>query len=268
MRNNRKGFTLVELLAVIVILAILMVSAGAGVMATMNNSKVNTFKNEVLTFIDGANKMYSEVSMSTEDANKFIVSNTCKGDTTVNPTVQLGAKDKADGQCALATHSAMCVSLSGLVNNGYVDKELTNYAGAVLVEVPYDGGATNYMIWVHNSVYGVNGIEKSHINKLKFNKSNNDSVDKAGTATADHGVKKINGGSEGVITDLAGIQEFLAGVYGAGTAKGFVNKLDDTAGSGVASAKTNDLETDITSSEEHGGTGNIYRIKCVNVKLD
>ena len=32
MKKNIKGFTLVELLAVIVILAILMVSAGAGVM--------------------------------------------------------------------------------------------------------------------------------------------------------------------------------------------------------------------------------------------
>ena len=40
---NKKGFTLVELLAVIVILAILMVSAGAGVMSTMNNSKINTY---------------------------------------------------------------------------------------------------------------------------------------------------------------------------------------------------------------------------------
>ena len=264
MKNNRKGFTLVELLAVIVILAILMVSAGAGVMATMNNSKVNTFKNEVLTFIDGANKMYSEVSMSTDDANKFIVSNTCQGESGV--TAELGYRPKAQG-CALATNSAMCVSLSGLVNNGYVDKELTNYAGAVLVEVPYDGGATKYMIWAHNSVYGVNGIEKSHINKLKFNKTNNDSVDVTDGTTADNGVKKINGGSEGIITDREGIEAFLTGVYGVNTAKGFVDALPTTAGGGVESAQKNELETFITSSKEHGGTGNVYKIKCVNVKL-
>ena len=64
MKNNRKGFTLVELLAVIVILAILMVSAGAGVMSTMNNSKINTFKNEALQAVNSAEDMYSDISMS------------------------------------------------------------------------------------------------------------------------------------------------------------------------------------------------------------
>ena len=65
-KNNRRGFTLVELLAVIVILAILMVSAGAGVMTTMNNSKINTFKNEVLTAVNSAENMYSQISMNGE----------------------------------------------------------------------------------------------------------------------------------------------------------------------------------------------------------
>ena len=61
MKNNRKGFTLVELLAVIVILAILMVSAGAAVMSTLNNARVNTFKNEALSAISVADNLYTEI---------------------------------------------------------------------------------------------------------------------------------------------------------------------------------------------------------------
>ena len=71
MRNN-KGFTLVELLAVIVILAILMVSAGAAVMSTLNNARVNTFKNEALSAISVADNMYTEISMSAADSNKYL----------------------------------------------------------------------------------------------------------------------------------------------------------------------------------------------------
>ena len=191
MKNNRKGFTLVELLAVIVILAILMVSAGAGVMATMNNSKVNTFKNELLTAIDGAQNMYSELSMSTSDSNKFIKSNT--GDTGTGK----------------ATYAGMCVTLSGLVNNGYLDKDLGNYGGVILIEVPYDGGATKYTIWAHNSTYGVNGFEKNVVNKLKFNKKNN-----TAKSDGDKEATAYNGGGIGVITELTGIKSLAKEAMG------------------------------------------------------
>ena len=46
MKLNKKGFTLVELLAVIVVLAILIVVAGSTVGSTMNNAKKNALKTE------------------------------------------------------------------------------------------------------------------------------------------------------------------------------------------------------------------------------
>ncbi len=44
MIKNKKGFTLVELLAVIVVLAIIMIIAIPAVMTQMNNARVGTFK--------------------------------------------------------------------------------------------------------------------------------------------------------------------------------------------------------------------------------
>ncbi len=43
MRNNKKGFTLVELLAVIVVLAIIMIIAVPSVMDSMNNARKGSF---------------------------------------------------------------------------------------------------------------------------------------------------------------------------------------------------------------------------------
>jgi len=175
----KKGFTLVELLAVIVILAILMVSAGAGVMATMNNSKINTFKNEALAAATAASNMYSEISYNGQSSVDYFV------------------QDKD------SNYSAMCVTLAGLVNNGYLDKDIGTYSGVILVEVPFDGSTPKYMIWMHNSHYGINGIEKSYINKLKFKKNNNGG--ESGVTSA----KEISGGKVGIVTELKGIYKIV-----------------------------------------------------------
>ena len=177
----KKGFTLVELLAVIVILAILMVSAGAGVMATMNNSKINTFKNEALAAANAASNMYSDISMNSERASAFL---------------------KTDKNGA---YQAMCVTLAGLVNNGYLDKDISTYGGVILVEVPFDGSGAKYMVWMHNSQYGINGIEKNYINKLKFKKENNGDAEGGDTTSA----SEISGGKVGIVTNLGGINKVI-----------------------------------------------------------
>ena len=63
--NNKKGFTLVELLAVIAILAILVIIALPNVLKMFNDSKKNSFLTEAKT-------LYSEVS-------KKYISETMKG---------------------------------------------------------------------------------------------------------------------------------------------------------------------------------------------
>lgn len=229
---NRKGFTLVELLAVIVILAILMVSAGAGVMATMNNSKVNTFKNEALTAIDGAKNMYSEISMNMQNSSEF-----------------LKASENSD-------YAGMCVTLSGLVNNGYLDKDIITYGGVILVEVPYDGGETLYNIWMHNSQYGINGIEKNYINKLKFKKDNNT------------GATDPNGGGLGIVTELKGIFKYTSLAHTGTSGESIDNAKGNNKGASGSSGGAYKV-TIKAPGTDRGGTGQTYTdIKCINAQLN
>ena len=51
MMKSQKGFTLVELLAVIVVLAILMLVAGASVGGALENAKTRQYRNEFLGLI-------------------------------------------------------------------------------------------------------------------------------------------------------------------------------------------------------------------------
>lgn len=55
---NKKGFTLVELLAVIVILSVLMLIALPSVLNIMNNAKDDAFKDEALSFISAAETQF------------------------------------------------------------------------------------------------------------------------------------------------------------------------------------------------------------------
>lgn len=60
---NRKGFTLVELLAVIVILAVLLLMVLPRALETMENARQGIFENEVKTFIRQAEQKYAEKSI-------------------------------------------------------------------------------------------------------------------------------------------------------------------------------------------------------------
>ena len=54
MKNNKKGFTLVELLAVIVILAVVILIAVTAVLPRMEKARKNSFVDEALAYIKAA----------------------------------------------------------------------------------------------------------------------------------------------------------------------------------------------------------------------
>ena len=58
--NNKGGFTLIEVLAVIAILGILVVLSLPKVLKVYNDTKMNTFGNEVKTIYDLARNTYAE----------------------------------------------------------------------------------------------------------------------------------------------------------------------------------------------------------------
>ena len=59
MRRNRKGFTLVELLAVIVVLAIVMGLAVVGITSVLENTRKSAFASDAKSFIQGAHSLVS-----------------------------------------------------------------------------------------------------------------------------------------------------------------------------------------------------------------
>lgn len=85
---NKKGFTLVELLAVIAILAILVIIAVPNVLETLSTSRKKTFENEVASYMTIAAEQF--VSDSIVDGEKAIVY-------TSNTAVQNAETLKFDG---------------------------------------------------------------------------------------------------------------------------------------------------------------------------
>ena len=272
MKNNRKGFTLVELLAVIVILAILMVSAGAAVMSTLNNAKVNTFKNEALSAINVADNMYTEISMNPTDSSTYL-------------------KNSNDNN-----YKGMCVTLQGLVANGYLNKDLKEGAvrGVVLIEIPFDGGATKRTIWMTDGTYALTGIEQGKISSLRYNKANNGKLGsywfgnaKSGTGASEK-TSNVSGYRVGVVTDITKADQIIELAYGkkgtfnAGGTNIFscaktntTNQTCTAAGADDTSAykagKNRVISKFYTTPEnkEQGGTGlNYQNIVCINATIN
>ena len=240
MKNNRKGFTLVELLAVIVILAILMVSAGAAVMSTLNNARVNTFKNEALSALDVADNMYTEISMDASDSNTYLFNDSTRA------------------------YKAMCVTLQGLVTNGYLDKDVGKdgsgaVKGVILIEVPFDGGATKKSIWMTNSTHGITGYEESKISSLKFKNENNSAL-KTGSPEAYINYWE-NPTSQGVVTDLTVIESVVDPANGAADSLPGSTSVEYQKSDGSFTALTNSLIGSDSTKEVHPFTKDTPNIR-------
>ena len=128
--KNKKGFTLVELLAVIAILAVLVIIALPNVLKMFRNAKQNTFVTEVQNLVRSAEDKYLTSSLSSGN-------NTCF-DSKTNP-----------------------LDMSGRENINYLIK-LTNKGKVIEVKVMDD----SYQLLIDNQ----NGINKADIgNKYKVN---------------------------------------------------------------------------------------------------
>ena len=131
--RNKKGFTLVELLAVIVVLAIIILVAMPAVMSAMDKARRNSLTNE---------------------ANELIrITQTAYSDDVMNSKVPAG--------------KSYCYSIEWLKSNGFLEKNLTNYKGSVLLKAT--SGATEYKIYLSNGMYYFSGVEGDAIEASKLN---------------------------------------------------------------------------------------------------
>ena len=138
---NKNGFTLVELLAVIVILAVVILVAVNNVIPQMNKAKAGAFKTEALSFLDGAEQYYTSQQMTNGKFNE----------------------DGKDG-----------VSVKYLVTNKYVKSaDIDKYEGCI----KYDAGTDKFQIrlW-SNSYKTVNGSD-NYVEATKLSDFNGEVTD-------------------------------------------------------------------------------------------
>lgn len=146
--NNRNGFTLVELMAVIAILAILLVGGGLAITSVINRQKSSVNDQQIKSIEDAAvtyiiNKKYfvpvcktASGTMITIDKNKVdLVNSTIEGNNTfknkrnnfTNLNADTSLKEKLGGTSGIfgKVSDLNCfklVSVKTLINDGYVDK--------------------------------------------------------------------------------------------------------------------------------------------------
>lgn len=137
---NNKGFTLVELLAVIVILAILVLVALPNVTGVMANARKSAFRTEALTMArDGAGMAYSNAML---------------GGSAITPGTNQ-ADDGSGKVYKIAGGEYMCITFANLRNKGFIEKNnATGYGGHVKL---YNNGTTTLMyIRLTNGTYQIN----------------------------------------------------------------------------------------------------------------
>ena len=119
MRNNKKGFTLVELLAVIVILAVVMLIGITAIGPLMTNSRKAALRSDGLDLMNAAKTAYQAEAL--------------KSDPQFNST------------------ESVCMPFEWLKTQGYTEGK-DGYDGSVLVTYTGNGQYT-YKYWLTNGVY-------------------------------------------------------------------------------------------------------------------
>ena len=152
--NNNHGFTLVELLAVIVVLAIVMLVAVQSVLPQMEKARRRTLALDAQTAIEAANTYFMNNSLS--DPTKGFPAST----------------GKSNGRC---------VAVKTLVDNAYFSTK-GNYDGSVLVYK--EGNQYLFEVWLHKEQLMIPGAGVDEANKVNVQiKAGEDDTDtfKAGT---------------------------------------------------------------------------------------
>ena len=120
MRNNKKGFTLVELLAVIVILAVVMLIGITSMGPIMANSRKSALKSDGIDLMNAAKTAYQAEAM------------------TNNPAFQ--------------PNQSICFDITWLVAKGYAENK-QSYNASVLVKYDSSTNQYSYTYWIGNKTY-------------------------------------------------------------------------------------------------------------------
>ena len=132
-RTNKKGFTLIELLTVIAILAVILLIAAPVILGVLDKARKNTFKNQVLLYVEGLKQQTALASMGSgySDLQKGLANDNDDSTSFYAPTSD-------------STGDAASVDVTVASMNAYVMDNATLSAGTLTVEWTADG--YNYYI--------------------------------------------------------------------------------------------------------------------------
>ena len=141
--NNQKGFTLVELLAVIVILAVLALVAMPNVTKLMDSSRKNAFITEAENFANYAKQSYTQSQITgLTETNSGPEEAIIRG-------VSLNSK----------VYDYYCITYAQMVKAGLIEKSNgENYGGVYEIFMPTDGGVSTTVVYMKNGNYFINGL--------------------------------------------------------------------------------------------------------------
>ena len=152
--NNRKGFTLVELLAVIVILAVLALVAMPNVTRLMDNARKNSFTTEAMEFAKSAQTAYTNIQLS--------------GTTTSNESLSLVRGVQGTANTNSNNYDYFCISYDQLKKDQYINKSNdSGYGGIIELFIPTSTNttvtSTITAIYLTNGSYAINGLSLTNL---------------------------------------------------------------------------------------------------------
>ena len=151
--KKSKGFTLVELLAVIVILAVLVLFATPAVTSIMQGSQQKAFKNEVLELVKNVQTAYStEIINGAKSVSNS--TNYKQGGVIYNLPKDKVGKNRGTG--TKASKKYLCMGLQDLVDKQYVTKNFKQYGGYIQLWID-ESGASEVYVNVYNGSYYMQG---------------------------------------------------------------------------------------------------------------
>ena len=157
--HNRKGFTLVELLAVIVILAVLALVAMPNVTRLMDNARKNSFTTEAMEFAKSAQTAYTNIQLAGTTGQNT--------DLSLIPGVGTGNN----------TYNYFCISYEKLKKDQYISKSNdSGYGGIIELFIPTSTNnavtSTITAIYLTNGSYAINGLSLTNLAAGSYSSGN------------------------------------------------------------------------------------------------
>ena len=147
--KKSKGFTLVELLAVIVILAVLVLAATPAISNIMQKSQKNAFKSEMLGIAKSMGTAYTEKS-----GKKIEVPTSSNKVNKSTSIYNVSVKKYSNASETAKGYKYLCMTLQNLVDEQVISKSLSdNYGGYIQMWVAEDGTQYTYINVTNSSYY-------------------------------------------------------------------------------------------------------------------